>query len=193
VFNLFQVNFSVDVDLSINCVSGDLTYSADGFEVVECWGGKSFNGGLYRVVCPSDVSEWNFRVAAAFPEFVGAISCFGFDWLGRIFAVDYSRLEDGRPGVLMFDIGAGEALAIPCNVLTFHQSELIEYQDAALAREFYECWIRGGGASPAYNQCIGYKRPLFLGGLDEVGNLQTSDIDVYWRVIGEALSAIRGH
>jgi hypothetical protein len=30
--------------------------------------------------------------------------------------------------------------------------------------------------------CIGYKKPLFLGGVDWIENLETIDMDVYWTV-----------
>jgi hypothetical protein len=90
----------------------------------------------------------------------------------------------------MLDPGTAEALEIPCNLRSFHEHELIAYEDAALASQLYSRWRQAGGAAPGYGTCVGYKVPLFLGGDDEVGNLETSDIDVYWHVTGQLISTL---
>jgi len=161
-------------------------------ELVATFGGASFRGGLYRILRSGDAGAWRDRVAIAFPEFSGRATCFGFDWLGRAFALDTTRTEDRRAAVLMFDVGAGEALEVPTNVESFHDSELVEYTDAALAENFHRKWLRSGGAEPAFDQCVGYKKPLFLGGTDELENLELSDLDVYWHVTGQLRAKTRG-
>lgn len=155
-------------------------------------GGGSFQGGLYRTVHPMNSSEWNERICLAYPEFKGRITCFGFDWIGSTFALDSERQEGGRPGVVMFEPGTGEALEIPSNLITFHEAGLREFGEAALAISFYEKWRASGGAAPTYDQCVGYRKPLFLGGADEVENLEISDIDVYWHIVGQLIRKTRG-
>ncbi|WP_245513827.1 MULTISPECIES: DUF1851 domain-containing protein [unclassified Mesorhizobium] len=130
-------------------------------ELLSSFSGMSFNHGLYRIVRAQDLAAWSSRIIVGFPAFAGRITCFGYDWLGRTFAIDTKRTEDGEPGVVMFEPGTGEALQIPANIRTFHETELDEYQDAALASNFYATWRGNGGAEPAYDQCIGYKVPLF--------------------------------
>lgn len=34
-----------------------------------------------------------------------------------------------------------------------------------------------------YNECAGYKIPLFLNGDDIVDNLEVSDMEVYWEIM----------
>jgi hypothetical protein len=92
----------------------------------------------------------------------------------------------------MFELGTGEALEIPANLQSFHEEVLIEHGEAALAISFHEKWLAAGGKAPNYAQCIGYQKPLFLGGDDEVWNLQLSDLDVYWHVVGELVRKTRG-
>lgn len=189
----FQKSFSVDVALSVRSTrntsySGALSLR----ELIEGLGGISFDRGLYRLIQASDVEDWNARVAVAFPEFGERVVCFGFDWLGRVFAVDRERSEHGQPGVVMFEPGTGEALQIPCNIGTFHDEELIEYGDAALASEFHQRWLKNGGSAPRYEQCVGYRKPLFLGGADELSNLVMSDIDVYWHLMGQLIQKAKG-
>ena len=137
------------------------------------------------------MEKWNSRVAVGFPEFGNRIKCFAFDWLGRVFAADLDRSEDEQPGVVMFEPGSGEALEIPCSVSVFHTKELIEFTDAALAENFYKQWLASDGDAPGYGQCIGYKLPLFLGGADKIGNLEVSDIDVYWHLFGQLIREAR--
>jgi hypothetical protein len=94
----------------------------------------------------------------------------------------------------MFEPGSGEALEIPSPVSRFHDYELIESAEAALAASFYQEWTR---ANPAvtplrFSQCVGYEVPLFLGGSDTIDNLAVTDIDVYWTIMGQLRSRARG-
>ncbi len=88
----------------------------------------------------------------------------------------------------MFEPGTGEVLQLPCNLVSFHDEELVEYRDAALASAFHQKWLSLGESAPHYHQCVGYRRPLFLGGSDELGNLEVSDIDVYWHLFGQLIA-----
>ncbi|CAB3649079.1 DUF1851 domain-containing protein [Achromobacter pestifer] len=161
-------------------------------EFLKNFGGCSFNNGIYRIFSASSVDNWNAVVSRTFPKFNTHISCFGVDWLGRIFAVDDRRVENGAPGVVMFEPGTGDALEVPCNILTFHEEELIECREEALAESFYLQWITCGGATPLIDQCVGYKNPLFLGGLDVVDNLEISDLDIYWEIFSRLILQSRG-
>jgi hypothetical protein len=193
MFEIFQRNFARDATLSVeNGGTAPLSSVPDWSNLIDHFGGSSFDQGLYRVIRASEVGEWNARIAVAFPDFGGRISCFGFDWLGRVFALDPKRVENGQPGVVMFELGTGEALEVPCDIAVFHDEELIEYKDAALASDFHRRWLAGGGSAPKYDQCVGYKKPLFLGGADALGNLELSDIDVYWHVIGQLVAKAKG-
>ena len=105
---------------------------------------------------------------------------FAYDWLGRIFALDPIRLVGGLPAVLMFEPGAGKTLEFPCNLLTFHDNELVDYREEALAEGFQRQWLVKCGVIPKQDQCIAYKQPLFLGGKDTIENLEISNLEVYW-------------
>lgn len=189
----FKEAFSKDATLSVESEeNASLSLVAGWNNLVDHLGGGSFNQGLYRVIRASDAGAWNARVAVAFPDFASRITCFGFDWLGRVFASDPKRAEGGSLGVVMFEPGTGEVLEIPCNIASFHDEELIEYRDAALASDFHQRWLSSGGDAPQYGQCVGYKKPLFLGGVDEISNLELSDIDVYWHIMGQLIMKAKG-
>ena len=150
-------------------------------------GGASFEEGLYRLHPSMEIEPWTKNVEAAFPQYEGKIVCFGFDWLGRHFALDQRGEEGAQWPILMIEPGSGEAMKIPVSFADFHNVELVEYADDALAEPFYDEWLDAGGASPSMTECISYKKPLFLGGEDTIENLELSDMDVYWHLCSELL------
>jgi hypothetical protein len=154
--------------------------------------GASFENGLYRVHPVAEMRRWTTVVAEAFPDFSRRIFCFAYDWLGRHFALDFSRTTNGQFLILMLEPGTGQALEIPTTFVEFHEQELVQYRNEALAGEFYESWLAQRGRSPSFGECVGYKKPLFLGGSDTVDNLEVNDMEVYWSIAGQLLAKARG-
>lgn len=157
----------------------------------EQFAGMSFNQGLYRIHSVNEMTRWTANVVEAFPNFKKRILCFSYDWLGRHFAIDGGRTEKGQCQLLMLEPGTGSALQIPAKFKDFHDIELVEYQSNALASEFFMEWLNTGGESPNLSQCIGYKKPLFLGGVDDLENLELTDMEVYWSISGQLLAKTR--
>ena len=188
----FKRHFLLDVASTAPAPISGARLPPDIAKLLAEFGGSSFNGGLYRVVRVGDLDTWASRIGYAFPEFKGRVTCFGYDWLGRAFAVDENRFEGGRPGVVMFEPGTGQALKIPANVETFHDDELINFGEAALAMDSYQRLHKATRVNLEYDACAGYRKPLFLGGADEIGNLETSDIDVYWHISGQLILKTKG-
>lgn len=148
-------------------------------------GGQTFNHGLYRVLREDQLVASRDAMECVFPEYRGRIIPFAFDWLGRHFASDLARVENGRPLVLMLEVGAGEAMEIPVSALDFHNVELVEYADDALSAPFWNQWRMGNPGDLAFTNCVGYKVPLFLGGADVVANLEVIDLSVYVEMCGQ--------
>ena len=84
-----------------------------------------------------------------------------------------------------------EVLEIPASFVVFHDTELVDYPGEALAAPFYQRWLSTGGARPALAQCIGYRVPPTLGGADELSNLELTDMEVYWSVVGQINAKIK--
>jgi hypothetical protein len=148
--------------------------------------------GAYRPHRTEDVDRFTRLAVEAFPDFGGRIQCFGADWLGRQFALDQGKIVDGEPQVLMLEPGTGQALKIPVGYEEFHSRELVEQADAAVAYSFFRDWRAQGGELPAYDECVGYKVPLYLGGAEDTSNLELSDFEVYWSISGQLLAQVRG-
>jgi hypothetical protein len=154
--------------------------------------GTTLANGLYRLHTAASATAADQLVQAAFPDFAGRIACFGVDWLGRQFSLDLARGAESDPEVLLFDVGAGEALQIQVAFTRFHDEELVEYTNAALAAEFFAQWRKLHPQPLAFDQCAGYKVPLFLAGVDELTNLEVIDLDVYWTLTGQLRVAALG-
>ena len=146
-------------------------------------GGQSFGNGLFRSFSGENIAAWTKTVEEAYPDFKNLFRLFGFDWLGRCFAID---LRDGTQGnVLLFEIGTGYVLQIPCTLENFLNKEIPQNADACLAWSFFLRWQEYSNEPVEYGDCIGYKIPLFLGGEDNLLNLEKSDMDVYWGVMAQ--------
>lgn len=162
--------------------------AVEGYEALaERFAGCSFESGLYRLHDATSGPLALSWIAEAFPEFGSRACPFGYDWLGRQFAVDAGRVQGRQPLVLLLEPGTGEGLEIPLPFGPFHDEELVEYREAALATNFFDAWAHDQGqALPlAAGDCVGYRVPLFLGGRDTVDNLEVIDLDVYWTTCGQ--------
>lgn len=190
MFEAFQQHFTPDLNALPDAAGAPSGLSVPGLgELIARFGGASFNGGLYRVIRGSDIGIWDARVSEGFPEFAERITCFGYDWLGRAFAADAQHGEKG--GLLMFEPGTGEVFDVPADIQSFHDVELIQHSDRALASSAHREWLAAGGAIPAYAECIGYRVPLFLNGSDAFENMELSDLDVYWHLMGQLIVKTR--
>lgn len=156
-------------------------------ELSRKFAGRTFENGLYRVHDSRSGPEAVSLIAQAFPDFTSRAVPFGFDWLGRQFALDRDRLVAGQPQVLMLEVGSGEALEIPQTLIGFHDEDLVEYRDAALAERLFAEWCaaNSGNATVPFAACVGYRIHLCLGGSDAVANLELIDLDVYWSICAQ--------
>jgi hypothetical protein len=162
-------------------------------ELAGRFAGCSFQNGLYRLHDAFSGPRAQALITEAFPPFAARAYPFAFDWLGRQFALDEGRKEAGEPLVLILEPGTGQALEVPLPFSTFHDEELVDYHDAALATDFFAAWAQDHPAElplPA-DRCAGYRVPLFLGGKDVVDNLEVVDVEVYWSICGQLRQGTR--
>ncbi len=140
---------------------------------------RSFKGGLFNTFAYDKRSYWNETIGKYFPNYNGKVKVIGYDWLGRIFAT----LSD-KDSVKLFEVGTGEVLNIGCTVENLLEEEFPMYPNDSLAIQFYNEWKKTSKMDIPYGSCVGYKVPLFLNGEDVISNLELSDMDVYWSVVG---------
>lgn len=145
---------------------------------MESFQGQTFGDGVYRVHRLEEVDEWTSRIIQAFPSFKDQVIVFGYDWMGRQFAIDKTNKNE----IIIFDTGFGEALAIPFTFEMFHEKEIPENSDECLLNAYFKEWNKNKQESLKFEECVGYKVPLFLGGEDDIENLEVIDMDVYWHI-----------
>jgi Domain of unknown function (DUF1851) len=158
-------------------------------QVFESLGGVCLNEGLYRVHTAESALVWSRLIADGFPAFQDRAIPFGFDWLGRQFAVDRDRTTPSGHLCLLLEPGTGQALELPFTAVELHQDGLIDLTDAALAVDFYLRWRHDADDADPLRaaECIGYRIPLFLGGADDPSNLERTDMAVYWSLVAQLI------
>lgn len=183
MFERFKQRYKVTFRLpnSVGAIATNALENTPGYEELmrEC-AGATFNDGLYRLHTLEDRAKWDLLIAKMFPKRKGRFSTFGYDWMGRHFALDAARQENGQPLVALFDPGFCEELEIPATFQLFHDPVLLEDSDAALLDALFELWLRAGNSGPGPKECVGYKVPLVLGGKDDSENLELTNMEVYW-------------
>lgn len=116
-------------------------------------------------------------MSIGFPQQLGGVTLIGYDWLGRILGIR----ELGQQ-IYLFEPGTGESLQITQGLKALFIQEVAHQQEALLAVNLNKEWLRCKGKIPRYGYCVGYKTPLFLGGVDDISNLELIDLDVYWHL-----------
>ncbi|MEO7718301.1 MAG: T6SS immunity protein Tdi1 domain-containing protein [Capsulimonas sp.] len=154
--------------------------------------GHSFNNGMLRILnsttTPS-IEGWNSHSGwhSTWPKLAQRFYVFGYDWMGNQFALDFDRIDGvtGEPLITVVISGTGELLKAPVIFQKFMNTDLVDQSDFIIGSSYYKEWLESGGAIPQFNQCIGYKHPLSLGGIDDIDNLEISDLDVYIHLMGQ--------
>lgn len=149
-------------------------------------GDRVLGGGLYRVLSDERAEAIEREVSRAFPDFRGLVDCFASDWMGNVFG----ERRDSRL-IVMFEPGTAEVLGMGVPFAQFHESVIVEDADAALAEPAFRQWTAAGNSVPTPDLCAGYRKPLFMGGKDEIDNLELIDMDVYWTMTAPFIAKAR--
>lgn len=168
-----------------------LKQSTGAVEFFSNFEGSTFSNGLYRVHSIVGIEKWTRIVEDSFPTFKNIIKCFGYDWNGRQFALDFSRVLNNEPVVLMFDIAIGKVFKIPASFHEFHNCELVDYPNDIFELDLFNEWSFLTKSKIFYHQCVGYKLPLFLNSENDIENLEITDMEVYWHLFGTLLKQFR--
>lgn len=144
--------------------------------------GTTFGGGVLRVHSPEESLRARSLVAGMFREYAEVVPV-AKDWLGRQFALDFAGV--GARRLLLFEPGSAEVFDVGCGIERLFDVEMVDDPATFLAADLFAEWRRAGGAMPLSSQCVGFKVPLFFGGEGAVENLEVSDEEVYWNVMGQ--------
>lgn len=144
-------------------------------------GGCDLDKGALRIHSLGSSYYWTLITrqyfTADFEENVEDFYCFAFDWTGRAYAAD-------RKGdvLYMFDPATGQYYRIKNNLEAFLNEAFVDFRDEDLLIPQFEELSGLYGDGLAFQDCIGFKVPLFLGGEDEPDNYEVISMDVYWEL-----------
>lgn len=142
----------------------------------EC-GGRCYGRGLYKIHSLGSSLHWSMLIGKYFPGYARRILPFGFDWMGRQFCID----KTNEKIIFMFDPATAEDFEVHTTLAEFHNSDLVRDRDNTVAeRLFHEALKYLGLLKIQYQECLGYKIPLFLSGEDKVTNYEVIDVEVSW-------------
>jgi hypothetical protein len=152
------------------------------------FGGLSFNDGIYRMHTRESSERWSQIAASVFSELKLDIGCFGYDWLGRQFALDTTRKSAKEGMVLMLDVELGQVYSTNRNFIDFHNIELVKKASEFLGESEFREWLNFEKGKPlAWSECVGFQIPLVLGGKDELDNPERCNMEVYWSICAQIL------
>jgi hypothetical protein len=153
--------------------------------------GTTYNHGLYRVLTPAQYTSAKEAFELMHPEFAGCLAPFGYDWSGRYFAVDVTTIDTDEPMILMLEPGSGEVFEIPGTVTSFHNDTLVNSTEPALASGSWTEWRETHPDPLPHSKCVGYRKPLFLGGEDDFPNYEIGNLEVYIEFCSQVWDRIR--
>jgi T6SS immunity protein Tdi1, C-terminal len=151
----------------------------DSVSCMHALNGKTFNHGIYRVYRADEIEARTDSILRLFTPLKGRICAFAADWLGRQFVIDFTEQVGGKPTIVCLEPGVPDSFCTDLPVLAFHNEALVDKADAALAMSFHRQWRKQHSEDLSPTQCVGYRIPLFLGGKDDVDNLEVIDMSLY--------------
>lgn len=162
---------------------------AGGLVLGRGWCGASFGGGLIRFHDNASGPVAAANIESAFGLSTDRVGWVAFDWLGRQFGFMAPDASDAR-AVVVADVGMGQVVGM---------GTAVEFLDGVasgaigdnLNHESFEAFRQFAKVPPlTFDQCVGFKVPPFLGGSTAQSNLEVSDVDVYWTLIGQIVAQV---
>ena len=154
-------------------------------------GGEIYAHGLFHMLTFEGALKWNeLMTAEYFSDLNNQLYCFAITWQGCVMAINLANDE-----VYLFDPATAEYFSIEDTSLaefwgeSFHEIE----HEAFYPEDFQATLSALGLRSVPENQGIGHKISLFLGGKDEMENLELIDTEVLWETqiqIAETINEI---
>lgn len=156
-------------------------------QLLKIFGNTTTSNWAYRIFSKemaalfTEILEWYFE------EYTGRVEVFASVWNGILLAEDKNNKEQ----VLLFEPESAQVFEVPGNLDYFHNIQLVENRWPILREHLYVEWTSENKSIPGLRDCIGYKKPLFLGGLDSISNLEIIDMEVYWTVTGQLWNSVK--
>jgi len=147
--------------------------------LINQYAGATFDHGLFRIHNQGSFYRWTKLAFEYFKKFDGFALVFGFDWMGRQFALNE---PENSNVILMLDPATAEAFELEASLEEFFNTDLVEGKEDFLEATKFQTINKRAKTDLPFDHCVGFIKPLFLGGKDEILNLEDSDMEVYWEL-----------
>ncbi|MDI9889367.1 DUF1851 domain-containing protein [Streptomyces sp. HNM0645] len=152
--------------------------------------GRTLAEGFLRFHTPASAHESYALCARLIVGLEGRFFPFAFDWNGRELLFDIRDPEVRPRYMIMVDPEEGEHYTTDLGLDDFFVAVTDE---DALAFAYFDEWRKANpGAGPVgFDQVVGYKVPLSLGGADDVANLELTGRQVYVELCAQIALRLR--
>ncbi len=156
-------------------------------QVTKSLSGKQIENGLFTFMWPEESKKWSNLMASYFNFQNMKLLCFAFDWSGKVFALN--SIDDGF--IYCLDPATFEWFELETGVEDFLNIELVDSIEELLEWPRFRNFMRTNSLlNLKDNYCVGFKKPLFLGGEDDDENFELTEMEVYWGLNHELLLSI---
>ncbi|MFW8744977.1 hypothetical protein [Mesorhizobium japonicum] len=164
------------------------------------WCGHSFDQGVLRFHDAETAAHYREYIEDAFPDIAQAdpeFDLLAYDWAGRQYVTVRPKAHLGRirvADVHLASLATGEWSPF------LGAAEFTQAVSHERAREFFEAnefdaWrvsVGAPGLGLAFDECVDYAVPFYLGGEKTIENMRLTDLDVSWS-IGSQIRAQTRH
>lgn len=151
--------------------------------------GTTFNNGLLRFHNAKSGALAQQNLHEFFGDQAEILTPFAFDWRGRHFC---RSQKDGQDLAIRTDSAFAEASPLISYEETldylFNSPEAPGFLEQDMMEKAFQRFDMFG---IQFNACIGLKIAAFLGGEEELDNLDPSDMDVYWTINGQIYNQVK--
>jgi hypothetical protein len=148
------------------------------YNIISQYGGCILNNGLLKIHTFEYVDKWTALLSEYFREEINPFDmiCFASNWQGCMYCIDK---KDST--ITYFDPATCEFFSADSSLQFFFDEILVsgEY-DIIFEDYFYEAFEYLNLKNLEYENSLGHKIYLHLGGEDDVSNLEIVDTDVLW-------------
>jgi outer membrane protein assembly factor BamB len=175
----YKISYSVDNE-KIERLDFLEKYDNCGFlyDFISKYGGYVFDNGLFKIHTFDYVDKWTASLAEYFREEINPFDmiCFASNWQGCMYCVDKKNST-----ITYFDPATCEFFSADASLKLFFDDILVsgEY-DIIFEDYFNEAFEYLKLKDLEYDNSLGHKIYLHLGGTDDVSNLEVVNTDVLW-------------
>ncbi|MBB3696573.1 DUF1851 domain-containing protein [Flammeovirga yaeyamensis] len=147
-------------------------------QVLEKYGGSIIENGFFRIHTFGSSIFWLKEIVSFFKIETVTFIPFAYDFYGRQYA---SNVNDDT--ITMFDPSDGEKYFLDnMPISEFFNEFVVENREEPCGYSDFKSLSNLYGEILRSSDCLGFKKLLFLGGEDELENLEVQDMEMYWEL-----------